>query len=214
MQSGDLVFRYMLTSGRELDSGDLARLGRAAMTPLEIGHLADNDKFGNPDRQPTTASASFLAVDAANVTVNNWKVAEDGNGTVMRLLETGGTAAVARLSLPLFKIDRVWLADAAEENHEELRVNGHSVEVSLKPHESITLRILVKTAVAIARVRNLLVLAWRIQSARGPTGQLLNHTRWQSLFHSSNFPPADGLRAGATPIPVVHCGHSLLELLR
>jgi hypothetical protein len=142
VQSGDFVFRYVLTSGRELAPGDLARLGRAAMTPLEIGLLISNDKFGNPERPLTTAPTSFLAVDAANVTVENWKVAEDGNGTVVRLLETGGAATVAHLSLPLFKIDRVWLANAAEENAEEVRVTGDSVEVSLKPHESITLRIL------------------------------------------------------------------------
>ena len=112
------------------------------MTPLEIGQLVDNDKFGNPDRPLTTAPTSFLGVDAANVTVDNWKVAEDGNGTIVRLLETGGTAAVAHLTLPLFNIEKAWLANAAEENREELKVSGHSVEVTLKPHESVTLRIL------------------------------------------------------------------------
>ena len=142
VQSGDFVFRYVLTSGRELAPADMSRLGRAAMTPLEIGQLVSNDKFGDPERPLTTAPTSFLSVDAANVAVENWKVAEDGNGTVVRLLETGGTATDIHLSLPLFKIARVWLANAAEENHDELRVNGHSVEVNLKPHESITLRIL------------------------------------------------------------------------
>jgi len=112
------------------------------MTPLEIGLLVDNDKFGNPDRPLTTAPTSFLSVDSANVTVDNWKVAEDGNGTIVRLLETGGTAATAHLSLPLFNIEKAWLANAAEENQEELKVDGHTVEVSLKPHESVTLRIL------------------------------------------------------------------------
>jgi hypothetical protein len=142
VQSGDFVFRYMLTSGRELAPGDLARIGRAAMTPLELGQLVGNDKFGNPERPLTTAPTSFLGVDAANVTVENWKVAEDGNGTVVRLLEIGGAATVAHLTLPLFSVERVWLATAAEENQEELKVNGHSVEVNLKPHESLTLRIL------------------------------------------------------------------------
>jgi len=142
VQSGDFLFRYMLTSGSELKPGDLARFGRAAMTPLEIGQLIGNDKFGNPERPLTTAPTSFLSVDAANVNVENWKVAEDGNGTVVRLLETGGAAATAHLTLPLFRLERVWLANAAEENQEELKVDGHSVEVSLKPHESITLRIL------------------------------------------------------------------------
>jgi alpha-mannosidase len=142
VQSGQFVFRHVLTSGHDLKPGELGTLGRAEMTPLELGLLVDNDKFGNPDRPLTTAPTSFLSVDAANVTVDNWKVAEDGNGTIVRLLETGGTAGVAHLTLPLFNIEKAWLANAAEENQEELKVDGHSVEVSLKPHESVTLRIL------------------------------------------------------------------------
>ena len=141
VQSGDFVFRYVMTSGRDLAPEDLARLGRSVMTPLELGHLLPNDKFGNPERPLTEAPTSFLGLDAANVTVENWKVAEDGNGTLVRLLETGGRAATARLSLPLFTIDRAWLANAVEENQGELKVDAHSVEVNLKPHELLTLRI-------------------------------------------------------------------------
>jgi hypothetical protein len=144
VQSGDFVFRYVMTSGRELAPADMARLGRAAMTPLEFGQLLPNDKFGNPERPLTTAPTSFLSVDAANVAVENWKMAEDGNGTLLRLLETGGVATTAHLNLPLFSIDRVWLANAAEENQEELKADAHSIEVSLKPHEIVTLRIVVR----------------------------------------------------------------------
>jgi alpha-mannosidase len=141
VQSGDFVFQYVLTSGPDLAPEDLARLGRSAMTPLEFGQLLPNDKFGNPERPLTEATTSFLGSDAANVTVENWKMAEDGNGAILRLLEIGGRATVAHLSLPLFSIDRAWLANAAEENQEELKVDAHSVEVSLKPHELMTLRI-------------------------------------------------------------------------
>ena len=144
VQSGDFVYRYVMTSGRELAPADLARLGRAAMTPLEIGQLLPNDKFGNPDRPLAMEPTSFLSVDAPNVAIENWKVAEDGNGTAIRLLETGGTTATARLTLPLFSIDRAWLANAAEENQEELKADTHSLEVTLKPHEIVTLRIVAR----------------------------------------------------------------------
>ena len=89
-----------------------------------------------------TAPTSFLQVDTANVAVEDWKVAEDGNGTVVRLLETGGMATTARLTFPLFRVEGAWLANAAEENQEKLKVNGHSVEVQLTPHQILTLRIL------------------------------------------------------------------------
>ncbi|HTS71411.1 MAG TPA: glycosyl hydrolase-related protein, partial [Terriglobia bacterium] len=58
--------------------------------------------------------------------------------------ETGGTTATARLTLPLFSIDRAWLANAAEENQEELKADTHSLEVTLKPHEIVTLRIVAR----------------------------------------------------------------------
>jgi hypothetical protein len=141
VQRGEFVFRYVLTSGRDLEPEDLARLGRSAMTPLELGQLLPNDKFGNPERPLTEAPTSFLSLDATNVAVEDWKTAEDGTGTVVRLLETGGRAVTARLTLPLFTIDRAWLANALEENQEGLNVDAHSVEVNLKPHELLTLRI-------------------------------------------------------------------------
>jgi len=141
VQSGEFTFRYVVTSGRDVTPADLSRLGRAAMTPLEVGQLATNDKFGNPDRPLSATQASFLHLDAANVTVDNWKVAENGNGTIVRLLEIGGAEANARLELPLFEVERAWLASATEENVQELKVTAHSVEVSLQPHEVVTVRI-------------------------------------------------------------------------
>jgi hypothetical protein len=144
VQSGDFVFRYVLTSGRDVTPGELAQLGRAAMTPVEIGLLLPNDKFGSPAGPLNASSASFLNLDAANVAVENWKIADDGNGTIVRLLEVGGNPAVAHLTLPMFTIERAWLANAAEENLQELRVDGHSVEVNLTPHASVSLRIVAR----------------------------------------------------------------------
>lgn len=141
VQSGDFTFRYILTSGRDLLPGDLARIGRSAMTPLELGQLVGNDKFGDPERPLSTAPTSFLELDSPSVVVENWKVAEDGNGTLVRLLEVEGIPTRAHLTFPLFTLERVWRANAAEENQEELKVSGHSVEVNLKPHQILTLRI-------------------------------------------------------------------------
>ncbi|HEY6274321.1 MAG TPA: glycosyl hydrolase-related protein [Terriglobales bacterium] len=80
---------------------------------------------------------AVLDVDATNVGVENWKVAEDGNGTVVRLPETRGVATTVHLTLPLFSMERVWPANATEENQEELKVNGYSVELILELHETL-----------------------------------------------------------------------------
>ena len=141
VQSGDFTFRYVVTSGKQLAPEQLARLGRDAMTPIEIRQLINNDKFDDPAEPLPPNPTSFLEVSAPNVVVENWKVAEDYQGTILRLLEVGGQAASARLDFPLFSLDRAWLANAVEENQDQLLVTGHSLEVALKPHQFVTVRI-------------------------------------------------------------------------
>jgi len=141
VQSGDYTFRYAVTSGRDLAPAELARFGRAAMTPLEVGELVPNDKFDDPERPLPPGSSSFLEVDAPNVAVVNWKAADDGKGTIIRLLETGGTAATAHLTFPMFSVESAWRSTASEENQQPLNPSGHSLTVDLKPHEIATLRI-------------------------------------------------------------------------
>jgi alpha-mannosidase len=87
-----------------------------------------------------------LQVDAPNVVVENWKAAEDGQGTILRLVEVAGRPVAARLNFPLFKLERAWLANAVEENRQELKVSGPSLEVALAPHEIATVRVVAKTA--------------------------------------------------------------------
>jgi alpha-mannosidase len=141
VQSGDYAFRYVLTSGRELSPESLARLGRAAMTPLELQQVLKTDKYGDPERPLSPAPTSFLDVDAPNVVVENWKTAEDGHGAIVRLLEVGGNSADVRLDFPLFYLQKAWRANAVEENREEVPVSAHSLELKMRPHEILTLRV-------------------------------------------------------------------------
>jgi alpha-mannosidase len=140
-QGGDTTFRYVMTTGPRLAPADLSRLGRAAMTPLETDEIIDQDKVGNPERPLEPKSTSFLEVDSPAVVVENWKAAEDGNGTVVRLLEIAGTESRTRLRFPMLKVQRAWLCTAMEEELHELSVEGAAVEVTLKPHEIATVRI-------------------------------------------------------------------------
>jgi len=111
------------------------------MTPLETGQILDNDKVGNPDRPHEPGPLSFLQLDASDVVVENWKTAEDNNGTILRLLETGGHESKARLTFPLFSVKRAWISNAVEQDQEEIAVTESSLEVSLKPHQIVTIRI-------------------------------------------------------------------------
>jgi alpha-mannosidase len=141
-QGGQDTFRYVMTSGAPLMPADLARLGRDAMTPLEVNEVVDQEKVGNPDRPLEPAPLSFLQVDAPGVVVENWKAAEDGNGTIVRLLETAGSDTKATLRFPLLRVQKASLCTAMEENTKEIPVVGSSLQVSLTPHQILTLRIL------------------------------------------------------------------------
>lgn len=140
-EEGPFTFRYVITSGNTLGEAELSNFGKAEMTPLEAGQLIHNDKMGNPAEPLTTAPTSFLHVDAANVQLVNWKAAEDGNGTILRLVETGGTPATIHLTFPELVLSQAWQTNAVEENQQSLPVTPHELTVSVKPYEILTLRI-------------------------------------------------------------------------
>ncbi|MGB7516353.1 MAG: polysaccharide lyase family protein [Candidatus Acidiferrum sp.] len=141
VQGGEITFRYVMTSGSSLSPAVLSRLGRAAMTPLEVDQVIDQDKVGNPDRPLEPAPLSFLQVDAPGVTVESWKAADDGNGAVLRLLEIAGAGTSATLHFPLLHLQKAFLCTAVEDNLNEIPVQAQSLEITLKPHEIATVRI-------------------------------------------------------------------------
>lgn len=140
-QGGEITFRYVMTSGAPLAPAELSRLGRAAMTPLEVDQVIDQDKVGNPARPLEPAPLSFLQVDAPGVSLESWKAADDGDGAVLRLLEIAGAESKATLHFPLLHLQRAWRCTAVEDNLEEIPVRAQSLEITLKPHEIATVRI-------------------------------------------------------------------------
>jgi len=142
IQSGDFTFRYVITSGGKLSGEELGRLGRSAMTPIELRHLIGNDKYDNPARPLSPAPASFLTVSDPDAVVVNWKEAENSQGTILRLLEAGGRSTHAVISLPVFALQKVMLDNAAEQDQSSLPASGHSFAIDLKPHQIMTLRLI------------------------------------------------------------------------
>jgi alpha-mannosidase len=145
LQSGEFTFRYILTSGSELNPAALSRLGREEMTPLELGELTRNDKVGTRGSLPDTA-ASFVSLSGDGVELETLKPAEDGNGYIVRLRETGGRPATARLSSRLLQIDRAWLSNAAEDDQHEIAAEKDRLEIGMPPFAIVTLRLLLRPA--------------------------------------------------------------------
>jgi alpha-mannosidase len=146
VQSCDFTFHYVVTSGASLPAEELGQLGRASMTPMEARHLIGNDKYDDPARPLSPGPASFLTVSDRDVAVVDWKAADNGQGTILRLLEIGGRDAPAVVRLPLFTIQKAFLDNAAELNQSPLAASNHSFHVDLKPHQIVTVRLRIKKA--------------------------------------------------------------------
>ncbi len=136
-QGGEFTFRYSLVSGRALDPAELTRLGNEAMTPLEV------DLVGAAILPGTLPSdeASLLEVDNSSISVATWKLAEDGQGSILRLQETAGKPQSVEIRSAYLKMDQVWRCSLLEDNLQELRVNGHAFQIEVKPFEIVTLRL-------------------------------------------------------------------------
>ena len=145
VQSGEFTFRYVVTSGSALDPAYLSRLGRESLTPLETGELTRNDKVGLRGSLPAMP-ASFLGLNGDGVELETLKPAEDGEGYIVRLLETAGHEGTARLSSRLLDFSRAWLCNAAEDNLREIPASKDGVEVAMSPYAIVTLRLLARPA--------------------------------------------------------------------
>ena len=53
------------------------------MTPGEVDRITSQDKALDSPRPLDAAQGSFLQVDQPNVALVTWKMAEDGDGTVL-----------------------------------------------------------------------------------------------------------------------------------
>ena len=80
------------------------------------------------------------------VELETFKPAEDGNGYIVRLLETAGHAGRARISSRLIEFSRAWLCSADEDNLRELGLSSGGVEVDLSPYAIVSLRVLARAA--------------------------------------------------------------------
>jgi hypothetical protein len=144
-QGGEFTFHYSLVSGRVFDPDMLTRLGNEAMVPLEVDQVAATLPREVPDKLPSD-EASLLQVSNASVAVSTWKLAEDGQGSILRLQETAGKRQLVEIRSAYLKMDRVWRCSLLEDNMQEIKIDdhvtqNHSFQIEVKPFEIVTLRL-------------------------------------------------------------------------
>jgi len=131
-------------------------LGWEEATPIENDIVTDQDKAMTPTTANDSAAPpatdnsqqildgkqqSFLDVSDPAVLLETWKPAEDGNGTILRLLDFGGTERMVTVRTPSLHLAHVWQTDAVERGQDAISMDGDSqFHFTIHPHQILTLR--------------------------------------------------------------------------
>jgi hypothetical protein len=136
VQQADILFRYSLTSSKGPQANsDNRNFGWAIHNPL-IGVVANGGRNG-----PFEDRMSFCRLDQPNVMLVTLKRAEDGQGVIVRLIETDGKQGTVTLMMPAVAIAKAWQTNLVEENQADLECTDHSVTVPVRPFGISTVRV-------------------------------------------------------------------------
>jgi alpha-mannosidase len=95
-----------------------------------------------PQEAALPLEASFLQVDAPNVTLMAFKRAEDGDGYVLRLMETQGRETEVTVGLPHIDLCHAFETNLVEENQRLLTCSAHEVRTRVKAFGMTTIRLM------------------------------------------------------------------------
>jgi alpha-mannosidase len=136
VHAGEALFRYSLTTrGAERPAGWAHRSGWGAVNPPTVVWME------GPQAGSLAPAASLAHVDVPNVMLLTMKRAEDGQGLILRLVETEGYNCEAVIELPLLAIRGAYQTNLVEENGPALPCEPHSVRVAMRPYATTTVRV-------------------------------------------------------------------------
>jgi hypothetical protein len=143
VQSGDLLFRYVLTSrSGPLTDAQTALWAREAVRPLTPIFTQ------GPHAGPLPLSAGFLQVAGEEVVLLAAKRAEDGRGLILRLWNLADHAALAPVTLPLTEIAEVGRTNLIEEDAgPALPCGAHDFSLEIPARATATVRVLLRQEV-------------------------------------------------------------------
>lgn len=140
-QGGAFTFRYVLTSAGKLEPASLTRLGEESMSGVALNHVTKRDKVGDPLRPLPPAGKSFLHIASPDVALVTWKLAEDGNGTILRLQEISGRPIETDIELAGEPLRSAQRCNSVEDNVKDIQVNGTHLHLAFQPNEVLTVRL-------------------------------------------------------------------------
>ena len=136
-QGGTFTFRFVLTSAKDFDPPGLTRLGWESMEAPQMDSVINQDKAGNPDEPLPAEGTSFLDINAPNIVLVTWKLAEDGNGTILRLQETEGQSTEANVTLTHTNVQAANLLNSVEDQSAQSEHHGSPNSPDIPPPRSI-----------------------------------------------------------------------------
>jgi hypothetical protein len=140
-QGGDFTFRYVFTSARDLNHAALNRMGWEETTPLERTLVKSQDQTYPVKRTLPAAKMSFLQISTPSVLLSTWKLAEDGNGSVLRFIELGGSRGRVSVSSPLLQSPSAQSCNAMEDCGQALQGTSNGFSFEIGPRQIITTRV-------------------------------------------------------------------------
>jgi len=134
-QVSDCLFRYSITTHRGDSRGPERDFGWAIGNPL-VPVCINGEKKGS-----LPVSQSFCRIDQRNVLLLTLKEAEDGDGLIIRLLETEGRETTVKVRLPFLRIKNAYQTNLVEENEKRIRVRKDTIAVHIRPFGISTIRV-------------------------------------------------------------------------
>ncbi len=136
-QGGSLRLPYAFTSGAQIPLAESTRFGWNAAHPLLACVLGPQAGTLPAD------SYSAVELDSGSVMVTALKQAEDGQGWILRLYETGrNPETTIRVKVNFREIRKAILCRISEEDLKEIPTDGRTIPVTLRANELVSIRIL------------------------------------------------------------------------
>ena len=135
---GEQRFAYSLLPHAGGWNEETIRAAYALNDPLLV--YAGDGAGGESGSTPDLLSAPLIRVDQPNVVIETVKMAEDGDGVIVRLYESRRCRGDVTLQTS-FALGDAALVNLLEETKEPLPVNGKQVTFAVRPYQIVTLRL-------------------------------------------------------------------------
>ena len=145
-QGGGFDFHYSFVSVPAFSGQTLTRQGWEAMTPLEYDPVHPNTSASTLPPQ----AAAFLSLDNPAIVLTAWKLAENGDGSILRFEDISGKGGAVHISSSLLRIDHAWRTNLLEDNQTPLPVDAGGIEVDVPAFGIATVRIQTESKSAAA----------------------------------------------------------------